>query len=178
MSRPNRSASRCCCDSELCGCMQGAAIFEDKLFSLYLSTYQDQVNAVRMSATRSLQPLARTLGGAWVVGKLLPKLSDMYSTDGSSYLQRITVLYGLRELSVHKDLADIAGHVLPIVLRGLSDAVPNVRFVAAQILQQGLDAGVYDKARISADIKPALEMLKSDTDSDVKHFAGVAMQHC
>jgi hypothetical protein len=54
--------------------MQGAATFEDRLLPLYLATYQDQVNAVRMAATRCLQPLARHLGASWVRSRLVPKL--------------------------------------------------------------------------------------------------------
>jgi hypothetical protein len=51
------------------------------------AAYQDQVNAVRMSATRTLQPLARVLGLPWVRAKLLPKLVELYNAEGSSYLQ-------------------------------------------------------------------------------------------
>jgi serine/threonine-protein phosphatase 2A regulatory subunit A len=154
----------------------GAAVFEDKLLPLYLSTYQDQVNAVRMAATRCLEPLARHLGAGWVKAKLVPKLQELFAAEGSSYLQRITVLYGVRDLSVHADLAEVATDLLPLLLRATRDDVPNVRFVASQILQDS--AGVYDKARLSAEVRPALAALRNDPDADVKYFASVALERC
>jgi serine/threonine-protein phosphatase 2A regulatory subunit A len=154
----------------------GAAVFEDKLLPLYLSTYQDQVNAVRMAATRCLQPLARHLGTAWVKAKLVPKLQELFTADGSSYLMRITVLYGVRDLSVHADLADVATDLLPLLLRATRDDVPNVRFVASQTLQDSV--GVYDKSRVANEVRPALSALRNDPDADVKYFASVALERC
>lgn len=140
---------------------------------MLIAAYQDQVNSVRMAATRTLQPLARVLGLPWVRAKLLPKLVELYNADGSSYLQRITVLYGVRDLSMHADLVDLAHELLPLVLRGLADPVPNVRFVAAQVIQDSLP--VLDRARV-ATVKPALATAAENADSDVRYFASVALE--
>lgn len=140
---------------------------------MLIAAYQDQVNSVRMAATRTLQPLARVLGVAWVRAKLLPKLEELYNAEGSSYLQRITVLYGVRDLSMHADLVELAHELLPLVLRSLNeDKVPNVRFVAAQVIQDALP--VLDRSKISA-IKPALAAAVESADGDVKFFAAAAL---
>ena len=149
-------------------------IFEEKLLPMLIAAYQDQVNSVRMAATRTLQPLARVLGLPWVRAKLLPQLVELYNAQGSSYLQRITVLYGIRDLSMHPDLVDLAHELLPLVLRGLADAVPNVRFVAAQVIQDALP--VFDRAKVAASIKPALATAAENADSDVRYFAAVALE--
>lgn len=153
-------------------------MFEDKLLPLFLATYQDQVNAVRMAATRGLQPLAKHLGNAWVRTKLVPKLHELYTAEGSSYLQRITVLYGVQNISTHADHAELAAELLPLLLRATRDPVANVRFVATQIVREAIIAGVYDKGRIVGEIKPALTPLLADTDVDVKYFAGLALAAC
>jgi serine/threonine-protein phosphatase 2A regulatory subunit A len=151
-------------------------VFTDKLLPLYLSTYQDQVNAVRMAATKCLQPLGQCFGSAWVRAKLVPKLTELFTVEGSSYLQRITVLYGVRDLAVHASMSEVSTELLPLLLQALRDDVPNVRFVAAQIIQDAV--AVLDKSRVTSDIRPALTALLNDADNDVKYFATVALEHC
>jgi hypothetical protein len=58
----------------------------------------------------------------------------------------------------------------------LQDDVPNVKFVAAQILQNAIP--LYDRSRVTADIKPQLAALVNDPDKDVQYFATVALEHC
>jgi serine/threonine-protein phosphatase 2A regulatory subunit A len=73
----------------------GAAVFEERLLSIYLSSYHDQVNAVRLAATRQLQPITTCLGVDWCVAKLVPKLREFYNS-GANYQQRITILYAVQ----------------------------------------------------------------------------------
>jgi serine/threonine-protein phosphatase 2A regulatory subunit A len=129
-----------------------------------------------MAATRCLEPLARHLGAAWTRSRLLPRLRELYAADGSSYLQRITVLYGVRDLSIHPDLAEIAEDLLPLLLSALRDPVPNVRFVAARVMQDAIAGGAYHKNKLAAEIQPALAALAGDADQDVKYFGGVALE--
>jgi serine/threonine-protein phosphatase 2A regulatory subunit A len=153
----------------------GAAAFEDRLLPLYLNAYSDHVNSVRMAATRVLQPLARTLGLSWTRSRLMPRLSEQYNTVQSSYLSRITVLYGLKELCV-PDLADLVADMLPLLTgSSIRDPVPNVRFVAAQVLQEA--AQVLDRARVRDEVRPALLRASTgDADLDVRFFASSALE--
>lgn len=131
-----------------------------------------------MAATRCLEPLTRNLGNSWVKSRLVPKLLELYRVEGSSYLQRITVLYGIRDLSVHADLRDVAEEFLPLLLtEALKDPVPNVRFVASHVLQDAVAAKAYSAAKITTDVLPALTALSaSDSDTDVRYFAHVAAE--
>jgi len=151
-------------------------VWEDKLLPLYLASYEDQVNAVRMTATGRMHDIATCLGSGWVREKLIPRLQALYATDGSSYLQRITVLYGVKDLAASPAFADVAADCLPMLLTALRDEVPNVRFVAARILGDAIGAGVYPPGRVAGEIKPAIEPLKADSDPDVKHFATLALE--
>ena len=73
----------------------GADVFEERLLAIYLSSYHDQVNAVRLAATRQLQPITERLGVEWSVAKLVPKLREFYNS-GANYQQRITILYAVQ----------------------------------------------------------------------------------
>jgi hypothetical protein len=153
-------------------------VFEEKVLPLYLNTYQDQVNAVRMAATKNLKPLATRLGAAWARSRLVPKLRELYSVRDASYLQRITVLYGIKDLAVSPDTRDAANDVLDLLVAGLRDSVPNVRFIAAQIVREALEAKVYDATRVAGEIRPALVDMQRDADQDVRHFATEALARC
>ena len=101
----------------------------------------------------------------------------MFEEEGGSYLQRISVLYGVRELSVHEDLMDLADELRFLLFRGLKDPVPNVRFVAAQVAEEIVR---YCSPSIADTlVKPALaEAAQGDGDADVRFFANKALEHC
>ncbi len=159
----------------------------EKLLFLFLSTYCDQVHAVRMAGVRATQKLALAFGADWVRATLIPHLRDLFLAQGASYLQRVTVLHAVRDLLLpgverpgatpDSPLASIAEDVLPILLGALGDSVPNVRFVGAQALQSALAARVYSPARVAADILPPLVTLsREDKDKDVQYFASRAVE--
>jgi hypothetical protein len=108
----------------------------------------------------------------------VPKLQELYFADASSYLQRITVLYGIRDMASSPAFADVTNDLLPLLLRSLRDAVPNVRFVGSQILGDAIACGAFDRSRVISDVRPALEALKSDSDPDVRYFSTIALERC
>lgn len=160
--------------------------------TLFLSTYVDQVHAVRMAGTRATQALSLAFGPEWCTSTLVPHLQGLFTAEGASYLQRLTVLHALGDLllpvsaegGVNKPgcvpgspLQTLAEEVLPMLLSALQDPVPNVRFVAAQVLKQALLVGVYTPARVQVDILPALSTAADgDRDQDVRYFAQVAVE--
>ena len=161
---------------EPCHTLQGAAIFEEKLLPLYMNTYQDQVNAVRMAATKCLHDLAKSLGATWVRIKLVPRLHELYFAEASSYLQRITVLYGIKDIAAAPAFAEVTADLIPVLARALKDDVPNVRFVACQILAEAFAAGVIERSKASLELRPSLDALAADSDPDVKFFAARALE--
>ena len=63
--------------------------------------------------------------------------------------------------------------MLSTVVGLASDAVPNVKFNVAKTLMR---IGQWlDQPTIQQQVKPLLEKLKQDTDSDVQYFAAEAM---
>lgn len=158
-------------------------MFEDKLLPLLLTLLQDQVHAVRMGATGVLARLGAPgcLGPEWMRAKVLPHLAALFHSEGGSYLQRITVLYALRELlaAAAGDAAgggagDMARDASLLIAEGLRDDVPNVRFVAAQIAEES--AGALGAAGPAAgELGAAVRRLAaSDPDGDVRFYAARA----
>lgn len=63
--------------------------------------------------------------------------------------------------------------MLSTVVGLASDAVPNVKFNVAKTLMR---IGQWlDQPSIQQQVKPVLEKLKQDSDSDVQYFAAEAM---
>jgi serine/threonine-protein phosphatase 2A regulatory subunit A len=153
----------------------GAATFEDRVMDLYLNMWHDPVCDVRRAATAVMEGLGTTLGAGWCAAKFVPRLRELFDQD-NGYLQRIIVLYGVQGLSKSHDMAALATDLLPIVLRAARDPVPNVRFVAAQTLDQLIP--ILDGGRVSTEVKPALQALAADSDPDASWFAMGALQKC
>ena len=157
----------------------GAQLFEAKLFEIYMATFADQVHSVRMSATRCLEPLSRVLGTQWVKMHIVPRLFELYRAKETSYLQRITVLYAVRNLSViphgtpnPKGLKEVAEELLQILLEAPNDKVPNVRFVSLQVLADAIASGAYDRKTLDKNVREVVNAcLNSEKDSDVTAFA-------
>lgn len=63
--------------------------------------------------------------------------------------------------------------LLPTLLRGCEDRVPNVRLAAATAL--GRVGRVPAPALVDGSIKPALSRLSSDSDRDVQYYAQEAI---
>jgi serine/threonine-protein phosphatase 2A regulatory subunit A len=153
----------------------GKVLFQEKLLPLYLGCFQDQVHAVRMTATRCAELLTQNLGEAWASAHLLPRLAELFSADGSPYLQRITALIGMRMLCVPGATA-IGAEVLAHILKATQDSVPNVRAVAANVLGDVGAAGVIAGAAVRDSVRPALKELLADRDSDVRYAAELAIE--
>lgn len=128
-----------------------------------------------MTATRCVEQLALCLGEEWASTHLLPRLQELFSADGSPYLQRITALLGLRALCV-PGAAGVAADVLPLVLKATRDNVPNVRAVAANVLGAVGAAGAFAPAKVADDVRPALAALAADADSDARFAAELALE--
>ena len=64
--------------------------------------------------------------------------------------------------------------MMPTVIGLASDSVPNVKFNVAKTLMR---IGQWlDQATIQQQVKPVLEKLKQDADSDVQYFAAEAIE--
>jgi serine/threonine-protein phosphatase 2A regulatory subunit A len=159
----------------------GVEPFEQTCLALYLSSYQDQVNAVRSAATSNVLQLTNILGLEWTLQKLLPKLIELFKRDKNSYLLRITVLYAFRSLIVvepsliEKKLPTIPDVLVNFVLDSFQDPVPNVRSVAVQILRDAARDKVIPEGLLVTVKAQLAKIVESEKDWDTKFFATKAL---
>lgn len=153
----------------------GPAFFDEYLLNLYLNAYNDSVNAVRMTSTKSLILLSQVFGEDWTASRFVPKLAKFWDS-ATCYLQRITVLYAIKALSVEVKSKSLITDLFPRVMKGCKDGTPNVRFVAILTLQELLP--LVDAKSMSSQVKPCLEELQRDKDSDVQYYATRCLALC
>jgi len=134
----------------------------------------DNVYSVREAAAGIVAKLVETFGESWAQDKVFARLAQMGGEK--PYLARLTCLIAIGQLATSSSSDVATKTLLPIVSKLAKDVVPNVRFKAAQALQNL--APKIDKKVLSAEVKPLLETMKKDTDSDVKYYSTTALAVC
>lgn len=150
----------------------GHEFFDSKLADLCMAWLGDSVYSIREAATSNLIRLAAVFGSHWARHQILPKIMNLASHK--SYLFRMTSLHAIR------DLAPIVGDqltndkLLPVVVKLVTDPVPNVRFTCARVL--GAIWPYCTPLAIQSIVLPNLQRLQQqDTDPDCNHFASLAL---
>lgn len=132
----------------------------------------DNVFAIRQSATNTLSKLVGIFGEKWAQKRIYPKLSAMCEEKGG-YLGRLTALFAFKALAPVIDKDSVSKLVAPLLVKLCKDEVPNVRFNVAQTLQEL--APKMDKTVGSKEVKPQLETMVDDADSDVQYYSQLAL---
>jgi hypothetical protein len=159
---------------------QGLDVFEEKLLSIYLLGFQDQVCAVRTRATACLHDVVTQTSEAWMVERVLPKLIELFLEKDNTYLQRICALQATGKVLLKCSSSATVATALPMFEQGALDAVPNVRSACAQVLGDMLASKqeLLSKAQVEGVVRPALARLSSEgeADAEVKLVAGKALK--
>jgi hypothetical protein len=119
--------------------------------------------------------ITHTFVDDWTASRFVPKLAKFWDSS-SSYLQKITVLYAVKSLCVEVKNKSLVTDLFPRVMKGCKDPTANVRFVAIQTLQELLP--LLDPKTMSSQVRPCLEELQRDKDSDVQYYASRCLSHC
>ena len=151
----------------------GPQLFEQHLFPPFWDMFRDPFACVRIAATRSLAELGKQMGSDWCMRHLVPNLKKLYDSS-TSYLGRITVLYATEHLCSTPQLTGVLNELLPLIIRGTSDSVPNVKFVSAKVIKSLCN--VFAANDMSNEVQSPLSKLKNDTDKDVRFFADDALE--
>lgn len=152
----------------------GAEFFDAKLGPQCLVWLQDGVFSIREAAIKCIADLAKEFGPNWTKDHLVASVISL--GDNTNYLHRITVLHAAAALGPVVSREVLSTSLLPAVVKGGQDGVPNVRFNAAKVLEQMLP--FLDTSMVDQLVKPNLNQLMSDGDQDVRYFATRAMQAC
>eukprot|EP00812_Abedinium_dasypus_P013293 NODE_67_length_2278_cov_728.590643.p1 GENE.NODE_67_length_2278_cov_728.590643~~NODE_67_length_2278_cov_728.590643.p1 ORF type:complete len:592 (-),score=175.36 NODE_67_length_2278_cov_728.590643:369-2144(-) len=155
----------------------GAELFGSKLEPHFLSGLRDSVHSVRQASIAQLKEIAEAFGRQWVVDHLLPKLVDQYS-QSAGYANRVTTLQLLPQVSGVMAPNQVELFVVPLLVRATKDTVPNVRFCACRNLMWIMEHGPPGAHCVADLVKPTLQELLHDADSDVQFYAKRALTCC
>jgi serine/threonine-protein phosphatase 2A regulatory subunit A len=144
------------------------------LASVALNWLSDNVFAIRNAAATTLADTTKVLGEGWAKEKVFPKIAAMGAEK--AYLSRLTALVVITKVAKHISGEVALATLLPTVLTLTKDKVPNVRFNAARALESM--AAKLDKKTLASKVKPRLEEMVSDTDTDVKYYSSSALVLC
>lgn len=150
----------------------GQQFFDDKLGALCLNWLGDAVNYIRRTAVKNLVSIGKEFGDEWCSRVLVAKINSM--KQNPNYLHRINTLYFIQELAAVVSPDIVAQQLLPVAVKLSTDAVPNVKFAAAEALGK-MSKRVSQQYR-DTQIKTCLLSLRGDPDPDVKAFAAEALK--
>jgi len=153
----------------------GVEMFQQKLEALYMSSLYDSVHSVREAGISHLQDITEAFGCEWTVDHLLPKLMEQYS-QSSGYVNRVTTLHALPRMSLVMSPEQVMQFIVPVLIKATKDVVPNVRFCACRNVTWMLEN--HPGVAINAVVKPVLQTLESDADTDVQYYAQRAVACC
>ena len=145
----------------------GLEVFEHHLHAVYVACFSDSVYTVREEAIARITDLTTELGLPWLTEKLWPRLAELFSPN-QSYLNRVTVLHAIRKVAPSFPSEAIERLLLPIIIQGFSDPVPNVQLCACATLQ-----AIQPLLSQQAMLAPAkiVEQLVYSSDKDVSFIA-------
>ncbi|KAH8258950.1 hypothetical protein KR038_011071 [Drosophila bunnanda] len=150
---------------------RGQEFFDQKLRDLCMGFLNDCVFAVREAGVENIRKIVELFGGAWAERSTIPLILAM--SGNGSYFYRMTCLFCVSALAEVCGMDITTNLMLPTVLQLADDPVPNVRFNVAKTLQK--IAPFVDACAIVDQVKPTLDKLNADKDSDVKYFAAEAI---
>lgn len=150
------------------------------------------------AATINLRNLTEHFGVEWAKTSIVPRILAMHSN--ANYLHRLTSLHAVKVLAEAMNADTIQTMLIPLVVElaqvwqrsirfsssdvcrlticssNTQDPVPNIRFNVAKTLEA--IGGKVDAAALANTVKPCLQALQQDADSDVVFFATRALSKC
>eukprot|EP00986_Skeletonema_menzelii_P012496 scaffold6916_cov143-Skeletonema_menzelii.AAC.6 len=161
---------------------RGVSFFEDHLLEPWLKIMSDQVADVRAACIAGMPKLLSVCGSEWIMQEILPNYTRMYD-ESHSYLTRITVLRSFAALAEQDgenalNISDaLMEQIVSLMLRGLTDSVPNVRLIAARGLGLVTMSGQCDSGVMNSKIVPALnDLVHQEQDIDCRYQCQLALE--
>ncbi|KAH3667235.1 hypothetical protein OGAPHI_002884 [Ogataea philodendri] len=151
----------------------GVAFFDEALGQLCMEWLWDPVYSIREAAVVNLQSLTKFFGEEWCKVELIKRIQFKKETkDFENFICRITCLFAFTKLIPVVTPETVATELYPLINDLRNDHVPNIRFnVAKSLLNVAQKLIGTDRNFVTEKIKPTLESLCNDEDTDVKYFA-------
>eukprot|EP01126_Amoeba_proteus_P044902 TRINITY_DN5011_c0_g1_i2.p1 TRINITY_DN5011_c0_g1~~TRINITY_DN5011_c0_g1_i2.p1 ORF type:complete len:341 (+),score=70.00 TRINITY_DN5011_c0_g1_i2:940-1962(+) len=147
--------------------------FIEKLSGLCYGWLTDSVYAIRQAAVETMKELTVVFGEDFARIHVIPKVVELQQIH--NYLHRITLLSFVSQISSVLGQGVVEELFLPLALALSSDPIPNIRFSCASTLEAL--GNHLDRNTVCVKIKPILEKLRCDSDSDVCLYASRAIKN-
>ena len=146
----------------------GLEVFKNNIEGLFFNYLTDNVASVRDIGIKSLSSLISQFGVTWVTTGLIPKLQSHLATPKISYLNRMCMIHSVCICAEYLDAKQNAEFIVPILLKGLKDKIPNVKFYTIKLIEKLFK---YFDSSSKNKMESSIKALISDEDPDVKYFA-------
>ena len=150
------------------GIHYGLEIFKSSIENIFFNYLLDNVASVREVGIKNLDLLISKFGVNWIIGQLLPKLQNHFSTPKQSYLTRMCIIHSVAICAKYLEQKQNADYIATIILKGLKDKVSNVKFYTVKLLQGTIQ---YFDSPSKEKIRATVKELCKDNDIDVKYYA-------
>lgn len=150
------------------GIHYGLEIFKSSIENIFFNYLLDNVASVREVGVKNLELLISKFGVNWVIGQLLPKLQNHFSTPKQSYLTRMCIIHSVAICAKYLEQKQNADYIAGIILKGLKDKVSNVKFYTVKLLQGTIQ---YFDSPSKEKLRATVKELCKDNDIDVKYYA-------
>ena len=150
------------------GIHYGLEIFKSSIENIFFNYLLDNVASVREVGIKNLDLLISKFGVNWIIGQLLPKLQNHFSTPKQSYLTRMCIIHSVAICAKYLEQKQNADYIATIILKGLKDKVSNVKFYTVKLLQGTIQ---YFDSPSKEKIRATVKEVCKDNDIDVKYYA-------
>ncbi|AFZ81421.1 hypothetical protein BEWA_008310 [Theileria equi strain WA] len=161
----------------------GSSIFENNFSSVLFKLLLDSVWKVRNAVLISLEKICNECGSIWAVKYILGELLILYYkpeasvyAGNTSYSLRITMIQALVAVAKSIDAANMMTHIMPLLMKAVSDPIPNIRFVAVNAMSNLFVIYKNEDPEMFFQAKCALVKLTKDTDIDVQYYSKRALE--
>ena len=170
LQKDNKYRIRECANETLgkLGIKYGLEVFEKNIEGLFFNYINDKVASVREIGIESLSGLIKQFGNKWIINSLIPKLQNQLNQKGINYLNRMCIIHSLMICAEFMDYKQNDEFIMPIIIKGLEDKIPNVRFYSIKLIKKiwkFFDENIKKKLEVN------IKALMNDEDNDVKYFA-------
>ncbi|KAK8805542.1 hypothetical protein WA158_002198 [Blastocystis sp. Blastoise] len=147
----------------------GKEAFVKNILSIYIRSFTDNVNAVRVAGRTTLHDMLETLGVTWIY----PLLCSIYESH-HTYLVKSNILYAYSDIYRHATEVNFQNELMNHFLLALDDPTPNVKFITCKIF---IDIHqLIPETQARTEILPRLHTLVDNNDIDVKFYANLALE--
>jgi len=114
----------------------GREVYKDKFEAVYMSYLNNTAAAVRETGIIQAEYMGKKFGADWIISNYLPKVVENYNIEKHPYNYRMSCLNSMASMMPLLRADMISEFIVPTLVAGCADKVPNVQFCAGKIIRK------------------------------------------